>query len=607
MRKLEEKLNNRIAELSATKFPNEKDFMFFKGIVNVLNSENEVSHESNHVVIKSRTINPIGILIACYLSVNENASFEQVRDEIENNKDLIDKYVRHLNQHMDFLTLEFDLSYFKNSIFEEERYQKILQKSFKLVLYYSSNASLLCEALTTSKRDNNILHSSVKQVLNVDETFNLIIRKYKSLSKEYSEFKNKIEDEINAMQNILTNFSREYQKKIPATIDKNMINKINDDELKYEIYRVISSYNNNFFIDVLKENRKLKINNISYIKYLFKVMGQNIDNADDECIKLIQKFGSIENISQILNALKTSDHHIINFNHKDGIVALINTNEHNIYFIIDLLKKGIISSEFVLNNPSILYDKNIITGVDGLYKRLVINYNVLSKNGFNLTTLLNEALLMDDINDFINTFNNYGLNKNCPLPKEITNKNFFTHIDLFIELGLNEFIIDNFSILNNSSLDIIKRIIISKKMHLQIFDDDNNLLPSILTGNNFYVKNDCLDNFIIDECHNILNKDICELLNNIGNTDYEIDDNIKLLDNFKENDNVYLFDSIIISRNKVLRNYSFLTNNFNYDDKELLKISCLFNSILDIEDINIITNKIDDILNMKNTKIKSLK
>lgn len=607
MQKLEEKLSNRVTTLKTKVFPNEKDLRFFTGIVDALNSENEVTVVDNSIVIKTTSIEPAGILIACYLSLNENSHFEQICDEVNSNKDLIDKYIMRLERYLNTKNFSFDFSFFKGSVFEEERYQKILQRSFQLILYYSSNASVLCETLASSKKDSNMVLSSIKQDLNVNETSNIIMRRYKALVKASSEFKNKIEGEIQALRDILENFAREYKKKVPATIDKNMINKVNDDELKYEIYRAILSYNNNFFIEVLTENRNLKINNIGYIKYLFKTMGQNIDSADDESINLIKEFGLIESIFQILNALKTSDHHIINFNQKDGIIALINTNEHNIYFIIDLLKKGIINSEFVLNNPSILYEKDIITGINGLFNKLVFNYSILSKNGFNLDSLLNEVLLMDNINDFIIKFNNYGLNKKCPLSKDIINKGFFTYIDLFIELGLNEFIIDNFSILNSDSLDIIKRIIISKNMHLQIFDDNDNLLPSILTGNNFYVRNDFLDNFIIDECPNILNKDICELLGNITDTGYEIDDNIKLLDLFKENDNVCLFDGIIISRNKVLRNYSFLKHNSNYADNELLKVSCLYNSILDIEDINIVTHKIDDILNMKNTKIKSLK
>lgn len=606
MKILKEKLSNRVETLKNKKFPKINELVFLKELVNALNHKNKIKYENNQIVITTTKIEPIVILIACYLSINENCDFEQIYNELKNNEDLINSYTKQLGKYVDPLTLCIDFSFVKGSIFEEERYQKILQNSFQLILYYASNVALICDALIESQTDSNKANSDIRRILHIDETINMITKRYKSLLKSYSDFENKINDEIESLQNILNNFYREYEKQLPATIDKNMINKINDNDLKYEIYKAIISYNNNFFIDVLTENRNLKINNIEYIKYLFKTMGQNIDNVDDECINLIKEYSSIDSIFQILNALKVSDHRIINFNHKEGIIALINTNEHNIYFIIDLLKKGIISSEFVLKNSSILYEKDIITSKDGLFNKLVFNYNILNKNGFNLNTLLNEVLLMDNINDFIIKFDKYGLNKNCPLPKEITNK-FFTYIDLFIELDLNEFIKNNFSFINSNCLNVIKRIIISKEMHLQIFDDDNNLLPSILTGNHFYVKNDCLDNYIIDECPNILNKDICCLLKDITDLDYEIDDNIKLMDTFKENDNSYLFGDIIISRNKVLRNYSFLKNNSNYDDNELLMISCLYNSILDIEDIYIVMNKIDEILKLKNSKIKSLK
>ena len=605
METLDQKISKRMEELENTKFPYQQELTFFKIVVENIDNNVEVISHNSKIEIKTNHINPIAMVIACYLIENKDANFKVIANEIKNQKKLILDYISELDTHFILKDFTFDLEFFKGTILSEERYQKALQRAFELIFYSAINVDLKFHFGKNINIINNLFQNDFDSYFMINETKTLITKKYKNLNKEYGQFEKRKTDEINSLKVILYNFKREQEKKIPASIDKQMMDNIEDLDIKQEIYKMIVSYNNNYFIEVFKENQKLKINSDVYIKYMFKMMGQNIDDIPDECMDLIRQFGSIDKISKILEVLRDSDYKIIDFYSKSGIMAFINTSSTNISFVSNLLKHGTISSDFVISNPLILYHKNTITNEDGLFSKLSKNYEQFIKNGFNICSPLNEALLMDNIDDFMTNFSQYGLNKTHPLPKEIKNKHFFTYIDLFIELGLNEYIKDNFFILNDHSEDIIKRIIIAKQMQLQIFGDNNNLLPSILTGNGFYVNNDNLDNFIISECSHMLDTQVALQAKQITWSTYDSDNNIKLLDAFKQSNNTYVIDNIIISRNKVLRYYNYLKQSTSLDEKELLKFSCLYNSILDIEDIHNISKTIDEVFEMKKAKVKN--
>ena len=127
----------------------------------------------------------------------------------------------------------------------------------------------------------------------------------------------------------------------------------------------------------------------------------------------------------------------------------------------------------------------------------------------------------------------------------------------------------------------------------------HSLNDNIITGYNFPIKNKDLDNYIMNATNYYLDKDIINLFDN---NYFEYSSIIELLDNnYLFNDN-YLFDDIIISRNKVIKNISSINNKIDINNDNIKKVlfnAIIYNSILDIEQIDTIKSEINNLLDRK--------
>ena len=125
-------------------------------------------------------------------------------------------------------------------------------------------------------------------------------------------------------------------------------------------------------------------------------------------------------------------------------------------------------------------------------------------------------------------------------------------------------------------------------------------LSSRITSKEFTIgKNTILDTdlneFIPNSVNRYLNEECFKVL--VGNKNYtDICEEIDLIKEYATSEVEYNFGGIIISRNKVLRNYKCLIDNCsNIDNKTLLLNAIIFGSTLDDEQIDII----NDIINKK--------
>ena len=362
-----------------------------------------------------------------------------------------------------------------------------------------------------------------------------------------------------------------------------------------------------FYKELLQHNEKY-----------YKQISDNIDEFKNNIEKVLKKFNinlSIEdknkikdkkNIYNLLNII-TKDPFNIFENNNYFIDILLFSNEIILNDIKNLIKLDIIDRDFVLNNLSILLtnENQSNTNKPCLYETFKNNYRILqSKCNLKFIKKTNPDLFTIDTNilkDTLNEFIKYNINLDNYDYGYFKDKNIFNTIDLFIELNMYSYIKDNLQFVYKQSEFIIKRIYISKLIHYPIWNVNNKLNDSILYGYRFPIKNNELDNYISNHTNLFLNQEIIKHFEKKCNNNYYQSLINKLDSKFLNEDN-YKINDIIISRNKVIRNICSLDINLNYSNEEIVINSIIYNSILDKDQIEIISSEIKKIFKEKTYK-----
>ena len=192
----------------------------------------------------------------------------------------------------------------------------------------------------------------------------------------------------------------------------------------------------------------------------------------------------------------------------------------------------------------------------------------------------------------------------------LIDSNLLDIIDNFIELDLYDTLKDNQKVLNsNNSKNVVKRILICNLLGINPVNASLKLIGQVTTGNKFYLSPDKYDNYIIDSQNMYLNPVCVKALEHQPRTiiseDTKNNKLIETLDEFYKRDELtYEINDIVISRNRVLRNFEVLKEIKNISTTDLLYQSILYKMIENIEDEKLIEiyNSIK-LLNLENNKI----
>ena len=220
---------------------------------------------------------------------------------------------------------------------------------------------------------------------------------------------------------------------------------------------------------------------------------------------------------------------------------------------------------------------------------------ILVAQGNDLNTINNS---LDELNNLLNTILEVLKEYNFTLNKDnnfdiLTDNNLLDIIDNFIELGLYPMLRENQKYLTKGSEDIVKRILISNLIDINYINSNNKLVGQVASGNKFYVGPDKYDNYIINEGECYLNPLCMEVLEN--NKRIVISDEVKnssvimKLDELYQRSNlVYEINGVIISRNRVLRNFEVLKDIDDIDVTDLLYQAIIYKIIPNINDEKLI-------------------
>ena len=468
--------------------------------------------------------------------------------------------------------------------------------------------------------EEDILVEAIDSVNTVDKVL-------KSFSEYVTELE-RIEKEEKRSNNKKANLYRQLIIKIKnyKKLTSDDIDFIEDEELKKEVILSILEKNKisyNTLLDDFKLNKKTEINTLD--KILIKY---NIVIYDEISKSLLVKNLDLDIIEKMLMQLNENEFDFIMKDEKLLVRISMFSSVSNINIIKYWLSEEIITEDFLKENVDILISEKTDLNQELLeiYERSNINplFNKVNENIelFGKNNICLQNIKKYDINLFlkekiITSFE--LLNKyNLDLSSEdlidysiIENPKKINIVDLFIEIGMFDYLKNHIELINKDS-NIIKRILLLKEINYPIFDENNILLNIITDDNKFYIPDKEIDTYLNNDSLNHINIECYLALEE--NKNNKIDDTIcceilmSIIErNCKIDDNQYNFNGIIISRNKVLRNMTSLKNidfKEQITEKEKIISSILFNSILDEESINIILNSIDDMLIIANKQLK---
>lgn len=346
----------------------------------------------------------------------------------------------------------------------------------------------------------------------------------------------------------------------------NEIMRLEDEKLKKQILKNI--YNNNMSIYANIEEKYNVLSSNSYNKYslLLEQYGIDISKYDIDITNDINVIAKILKITESLN-----------ITNPQNLVEIINNSKLEIVENINnLVKKGYIDNEYVSKNINIFNDN---------YINLTSNIKEFKKEGLSLSSINNlKNSLCEDTNKIqrnIEILKEYKLFSSlgiCTSSDFLSNDQLAQKIDKILELGMEKFLKNDLSLLNYDNKEY-KRVLLMNKLNIPIPTLDN--LHNILLSSSFVVSDDKIDNYLFN-----VNR---EKLNNLQDISINKSNLLELLKEKQSSVNVYSFDGVIISKNKVLRNLENSTNEISLKDTIL---SIIDGKVLDNNELEKITKSI---------------
>lgn len=601
-----------------------KDNLYNK--LNEPNEENEFFEEfssslSLNVIDNLTKLDVLDFVKAYLLVYSKNKSYEDITAVIEE----ISPFFEHKLKSISFFKLVEDILELKDKVSKDDLIKLINGKSKKLLNSDDEKRVLMIKKI--QKLENTKLQKFIElcyeDTETVGETCSLLITMYnvrhvrqrfeaeeirlngmtskekelfkelvKNAEKDLFEFKFKskdIEESIDGIRRYASDVISE-EKARKRKIKKNFSNytyieswikrikqnqeittipdevmQLDDEELQKQILERIYSNNMSIYTQIEKKYNDLSSNSYNKYSLLLEQYGIDISNYN---IDITNDINEVEKILKLVSSLNIKSPH--------KIVEIINTSKLEIVESINnLVKKGYIDNEYVNNNINIFSDS---------YIDLISNIEEFKKEGLSLSSIskLKDSLCEDSdtIQRNIAVLKEYGLFSSlgdCSSSSFLNNEQLEKKIDKLLELGIEQFLREDLSLLNYED-SVYDKILLAYKLNIPI--EDTNSLHNILSTP-FIVSDDDIDTYLF----NVSRKS----LDSLEDININKDDLLELLEKKQSSENVYDFDGVLISKNKVSRNLE------NSDDEIPLKtvLLCMIDDkILDTDELEKITKSL---------------
>ena len=438
-----------------------------------------------------------------------------------------------------------DSEYFEESVaqFEEESNIKIRKKNRK---------KIVMDGLLDGYNIKNIL-ATIQEAKDY----------YSDLSRERNSSMRQKQRNIRIYETFMNEFSTVFQRDEIRNFE-NIVKRIPSQEVRESFLRLVYQHNAIEYqkTDIL--HKELSKNSSVHFLALLKAYGiskEEVDlgkvmrnDYDDFAIMLAEVSSITKNKSVIIYAIQNSDLEIIRM-------------------IKDYKSKGILLESTIISTPYLFLRGSLE------YNSLLNNISYFDKYNFNVSNLSNYPDVLignESLKSNLDTLEEYDLIR---VLKGITNYSFLSNsnlrgvIDKIIELGYEEFLVEDLSLLNEDNWD---RLYVLKAMNYRVESKDE--LLKLLRADTFIVPDCELNNYI---------PNVVSYYEDESNDGKKVS-NIPELALYSSTIRSYNIGGVILSKNRVLRNY----NPDNKDKEKALFQAFIKDSILSMEEIEIIEKEI---------------
>lgn len=438
----------------------------------------------------------------------------------------------------------------------------------KLISYYRKKPDVMDNTVAIismlkefkEEKDADFSQSKYQEEHRVQKTFEVctsIIECRKILSNEYK----KTEDNLLNNRSIYKKFLKDIENAFEKDEIKNyelIIRNIDDEKLKKAFLKLVWLHNKKAYDEVEQRNKRLNENSLA--NYLSVLKNNGISKESIDLQKITKN--SCEDLDKMLKILNAI------VGEKEKLIKIVEMSDlDSVKYFQELKTVGIINSGAFIKYPE-LFDSN-----SGYRKSFDKSMEILRENVVNKALFgksIDVLIDNDNLDSNINVLRYYGLLDRLKTAKKFTflkKSNLIETIDKVLELGYENLLLEDISLLNENNWD---RIYVLKSMGLQPIDKKE--LIKWLRDDKFFVSDSVLKKYM---------EDVSEYYDDLDIT-YEADF-MKIVKDNEMSERTLNFDGIIISKNRVARNLT--SDDFNVND--LFK-AIINNCVLSMEEIETI-------------------
>ena len=326
----------------------------------------------------------------------------------------------------------------------------------------------------------------------------------------------------------------EFIEKLPRIFNRDEINNyesiiknIDDEDVRLEFLKLVYEHNMEEYDKTMLNYNELAKN--SSIRFL-TLLQENGISKDDVRISSIMKnnYDDVEKMLKILKMTFDEDKTVV-------IKALELANLVDVLYIKELIDKGVLSKEVVVN------DISLFSSESNVRKLLDENIKLLNEFGLNPAILgVNSELLIynESLKNSLSILKDYDLLKYLRGQDNylfLEKNNLNTQIDKLLELGYESYLKEDITLLNEDNID---RIYVLKSVG--IMPKNKEELLSCLRTNKFFVADDKINNYI----HNVVD---------YVNDDFKLDIDT-IISEYDNTNRTISINGVILSKNRIKRN-----------------------------------------------------
>ena len=400
---------------------------------------------------------------------------------------------------------------------------------------------------------------------------------------------------------------REIENKENVRVSPTLLLLLKSEEMKFVVLQNVLFQNREAYFKT--EKKLIQEDSLSTLEKLFKNYHFPFNHLSSREVELLTSLKDTAKIEKMLQILTCKHFRFLKRDFSSiGNIFLFST-PNKISTIGDLLLKGFLTEDFIKEHPDIFFDEVEEEFMDemhiesGKYSFLLENLAFFKSIKIDIRSLVqnNPNLLIENpssLKDIVSVLDRYHISyQKAKRFDLIENPDFIRFIDLFIELGLYDYIREHPDMINNN-FTTIYRIILAKELGVDIFKEEK--LHLIISGD--YLKigktvitDDIVSEYIDNSTFTYFDEQLFKILEE-SPKEFSWDDHAEIeeLLPFKKDDISYDIDGIIISRNKVLRNYHVLEDKDEIPRAKRIFNSLIYGSIFDYTTLEKLSNKFAD-------------